>query len=35
MTEYLPNVYTAFRATYPEVAGALEGDPVEPKVTCL
>ncbi len=24
MTEYLPNVYTAFRATYPEVAGALD-----------
>ena len=24
MTEYLPNVYTTFRATYPEVAGALD-----------
>ncbi len=24
MTDYLPSVYTAFRATYPEVAGALD-----------
>lgn len=24
MTEYLPNVHTTFRATYPEVAGALD-----------